>query len=303
MSQKPENQKSRLEIIRERATTGRLSEIGLPKTGRLVVSVERLIEDPRNERRNFTGLNELAASIRQFGIVEPLTVMPHEGDTYRIITGHRRFRAAKLAGLSSVEVIIRDAEEERVTRLKSLVSNVQRQDLNPVDLAEALQSRLDDDGSLTQRKLAKVIGKDEQWISSMLGILRMPKRLLTKLRTSQVSLPYDAVCKIARQDEDDQKQLVALLLSGATNRAIRTQINTLIGKRTKLNDQGGIGKPKQAYATSQGTTVIVQSRTDSLTRRQIVESLKEALKIAESTSKSFLDPVPHKNPSATRRKG
>jgi ParB/RepB/Spo0J family partition protein len=287
MKENPTKQKSRIEIIREHADSGRLADIGLPKTGRLVLSVKRLIEDPRNERRQFTGLDELAASIRQFGIVEPLTVTPHEGDTYRIITGHRRFRAAKLAGLSSVEVIIRDAEEERVTRLKSLVSNVQRQDLNPVDLAEALQGRLEDDGTLTQRKLAHVIGKDEQWISSMLGILRMPRRLLKKLRTSQVPLPYDAVCKIARlTNEDDQKQLVALLLSGATNRAIRMQINTLIGKPTKLNDLGGTGKPKQAYATSEGTTVIVQSRTLSLTRRQIVASLKEALKLAESNKES-----------------
>jgi ParB/RepB/Spo0J family partition protein len=280
MNQKPGNPKSRLEIVREHATTGRLAEIGLPKTGRLVVSVERLIEDPRNERRQFTGLNELAASIRQFGIVEPLTVMPHEGDTYRIITGHRRFRAAKLAGLSSVEVIIRDAEEERVTRLKSLVSNVQRQDLNPVDLAEALQSRLDDDASLTQRKLANVIGKDEQWISSMLGILRMPKRLRKKLRTSQVALPYDAVCKIARlQNEDDQRQLVALLLSGATNRAIRTQINTLMGKPTKFKETYGM--PKQAYRTSHYATVIVQSHTESLTQNKIIDALKEALQIAK----------------------
>ena len=280
MKQDPAKHKSRMEIIRDHAESGRLSEIGLPKTGRLVVSVERLIEDPRNERRHFTGLDELAASIRQFGIVEPLTVMPHEGDTYRIITGHRRFRAAKLAGLSSVEVIIRDAEEERVTRLKSLVSNVQRQDLNPVDLAEALQGRLEDDASLTQRKLAKMIGKDEQWISSMLGILRMPKRLLTKLRTSQVSLPYDAVCKIARlRNEDDQKQLVALLLSGATTRAIRTQINTLIGKPTKFSEN--YGKPKQAYKTNHGATVVVQSHSEELTRQQIIAALKEALRIAE----------------------
>jgi ParB family chromosome partitioning protein len=281
MNKDSQKQKSRMEIIREHADSGRLTEIGLPKTGRLVVSVERLIEDPRNERRQFTRLNELAASIRQFGIVEPLTVMPHEGDTYRIITGHRRFRAAKLAGLSSVEVIIRDAEEERVTRLKSLVSNVQRQDLNPVDLAEALQNRLDDDTSLTQRKLAKVIGKDEEWISSILGILRMPKRLLKKLRTSQVSLPYDAVCKIARlKNEDDQKRLVDLLLSGATTRAIRTQINTLIGKPTKFKDN--YGKPKQAYKTNHGATVIVQSHSEQLTQRQIVGALEEALGIANS---------------------
>jgi ParB/RepB/Spo0J family partition protein len=269
-----------MQILREHAQQGKLADIGLPKTGRLIVGVEKLIEDPRNERRHFTGLDELAASIRQFGIVEPLTVMPHEAGKYRIITGHRRFRAAKLAGLPSVEVIIRDPEEERTTRLKSLVSNVQRQDLNPVDLAEALQSRLDDDPKLSQRKLAEIIGKDEQWVSSMLGILRMPKRLLKKLRTSQVSLPYDAVSKIARlHDEDDQKQLVALLVSGATTRAIRTQINTMMGKPTKFKETYGM--PKQAYRTSHYATVIVQSHTENLTQQKIIDALKEALAIAK----------------------
>jgi ParB/RepB/Spo0J family partition protein len=281
MNKEPENKKSRMEIIRERASSGRLAEIGLPKTGRLVISVERLIEDPRNERRHFTGLDELAASIRQFGIVEPLTVMPHEGYTYRIITGHRRFRAAKLAGLSSVEVLIRDAEEERVTRLKSLVSNVQRQDLNPVDLAEALQSRLDDDSLLTQRKLADVIGKTEQWISEMLGILRLPNSLLKKLRTSEVPLPYDAVSKIARlQDKADQEELVTMLIKGATNSDIRKHINTLKGK-TPAGESGG--KPKQVYSTSHGATVIIQSKTQTLERKQIVGALKEALRIAKKT--------------------
>jgi ParB family chromosome partitioning protein len=273
--------KSRMQILKEHAERGTLGAIGLPKTGRLIVSVKKLAEDPRNERRHFTGLEELAASIRQFGIVEPLTVMPNGGESYRIITGHRRFRAAKLAGLSAVEVIIRDPEEERTTRLKSLVSNVQRQELNPVDLSEALQSRLDDDHQLTQRKLAEVIGKDEQWISSMLGILRMPQPLLKKLRTSQVPLPYDAVSKIARLPEKaDQETLVQMLLEGASNRSIRAQINAFKGKVSSPPKEGGGGKPKQAYATSHDATVIVQSQKTTLTQKQIIAALKEAIHIA-----------------------
>ena len=278
-----QQKKSRLQILKEHAEQGKLDGIGLPKTGRLIVNVQKLVEDPRNERRQFTGLEELAASIRQFGIVEPLTVMGHGDDKYRIITGHRRFRAAKLAGLTSVEVIIRDAEEERTTRLKSLVSNVQRQDLNPVDLAEALQSRLDDDGNLTQRKLADIIGKDEQWISAMLGILRMTRPLLKKLRTSQVALPYDAVCKIARlENQADQRALVQMLIEGATNRTIRAQINALKGRVTKPQERGD-GKPKQVYTTSHGATVIVQSKGSTLTHKQIVGALKEAIRIVEKS--------------------
>jgi len=281
MNKENQQPKSRMQILKEHAEKGTLATIGLPKTGRLVVSVKKLVEDPRNERRHFTGLDELAASIRQFGIVEPLTVMPNGGETYRIITGHRRFRAAKLAGLTNVEVIIRDPEEERTTRLKSLVSNVQRQDLNPVDLAEALQSRLDDDQQLTQRKLAQVIGKTEQWTSDMLGILRMSQPLLKKLRTSEVPIPYDAASKIARlTDKADQETLVKMLLEGASNRSIRAQINAFKGKVSTPPKEGGGGKPKQAFATSHDATVIVQSQKSTLTQKQIVAALKEAIHIA-----------------------
>jgi hypothetical protein len=101
--------KSRLDLVREG-----LGTIGLKKRGRMVVSLDRLREDPRNERRTFRNMDGLIASIKGVGLVEPLTVTPEQGsaDTYRIVTGHRRFRAAKAAGLSQVEVLIREPDDE-----------------------------------------------------------------------------------------------------------------------------------------------------------------------------------------------
>src|SRR5947209_12478147 len=164
--------KSRLDLVREG-----LGAFGLKKRGRLVVGIEKLREDPRNERRIFRNMNGLIASIKAVGLVEPITVTPHAGegrensDLYRIITGHRRYRAAKAAGLAQIEVLIREPEDELSRRVKSIISNVQREDVGPIEMAEALQSLLDEDQRVkSQVELATLIGKDEAWVSGMLRI-------------------------------------------------------------------------------------------------------------------------------------
>src|SRR5438045_8056046 len=123
---------TRLDMVREG-----LADVvaGGKKRGRLIVGVSKLREDPRNERKTFRNMAGLIASIKAVGLVEPITVSPDADGRYQIITGHRRYRAAKAAGLATVEVLIRDKENERNRRLKSIVSNVQREDIGPVEMA------------------------------------------------------------------------------------------------------------------------------------------------------------------------
>ena len=92
-------------------------------------------------------MDGLIASIKAVGLIEPITVTPDEGQegSYRIVTGHRRFRAAKAAGLRQVEVLIREPENAMSRRMKSIIRNVQREDVGPVEMAEALQALLDED--------------------------------------------------------------------------------------------------------------------------------------------------------------
>src|SRR5262249_51569211 len=152
--------KTRLDLVKEGLPTE-----GIKKRGRLIVNIERLREDPRNERRTFRNMEGLIASLKAVGLIEPITVSPLEGESYQIITGHRRFRAAKAAGLSEVEVLIRAPEDELTRRQKSIVSNIQREDVGPVEMAEALQSLMDEDPRIqSQRDLAKMLGKDEFWV-------------------------------------------------------------------------------------------------------------------------------------------
>ncbi len=263
--------KSRLDLVKAGVT----GELG--KRGRLLVSIEKVLEDPKNERRVFRNMDGLVSSVKELGLVEPLTVTAEPDGTYRINTGARRYRAAKAAGLQTIEVIIRDPEDERRRRLKSIVSNVQREDVGPVEMAEALQSLLDDSTVESQQKLAKAIGKDKTWVSQMLRILDLPLELRRKVETSQLSLPYDAVTKIARlSDRGQQEHLTDALLNGATARDIRERIKELKGKAEAP-------KPKIAFSTRHEATVIVQSMTQrGLSAARCAAALQEALKQARA---------------------
>lgn len=282
MTKLPEG-KTRLDLVREG-----LAETGIKKRGRLIVGIDRLKEDPKNERRTFRNMEGLIASVRAVGLIEPITVTPipppeGEGsDSYRIITGHRRYRAARAAGLAQVEVLIREPEDELVRRQKSIISNVQREDVGPVEMAEALQSLMDEDNRIkTQDDLARLIGKTKAWVSGMLRILTLPTDLQGKVQTSQLSVSYDSMVNIARlDDEPRQRELVDAVLTGASVRDIREKIDQIKGKPAKAGAESPSAKPKRVYHTTQRVTVILQSQTRRLSEEQCVSALHEALQQA-----------------------
>lgn len=270
--------KTRLDLVREGLTGG------LKKTGRLIVSIDRLQEDPRNERRTYRNMAGLVASIRSVGLVEPITVTAQDDDTYRIVTGHRRYRAAKLAGLTQVEVLIREPEDEFKRRQKSIISNVQREDVGPVELAEALASILTEDPALkTQDDLAALIGKDKSWVSGMLRILSLPTDLQRRVGTSPLSISYESMIRIARVDDAlQQRTLVDALLDGAGHREIRQRIDLIKGKPMTASapKESGPPKAKAVFNTEHQAVVIVQSTTTKLSPDRVVHALRDALKAA-----------------------
>jgi len=278
MTKLPEG-KTRLDLVREG-----LADTGTKKRGRLIVNIDRLKEDPKNERRTFRNMEGLIASVRTVGLIEPITVTPAmEGgsEAYRIITGHRRYRAAKAAGLEQVEVLIREPEDELRRRQKSIVSNVQREDVGPVDMAEALQSMIDEDPRVkSQEDLARMIGKDKTWVSRMLRILDLPTPLRQKVASTQLSISYDSVAEIARlEGKADQTRLIDAVLGGASQAQVREEIREIKGKPAK--DSGvTTPKPKRVYHTSQQVTVILQSQTRRLSQEQCITALHEALRQA-----------------------
>jgi len=151
------------------------------------VAIERLVSGRYQPRRGFEPgpLEELAASIREHGVVQPIVVVPR-GEKLEIVAGERRFRAARLAGLERVPVVIREKPSDRELLELALVENLQREDLNPIEEAEAF-GRLKEEFALTQEQIAERVGKDRATISNSLRILRLPNSIKEMVREGALS--------------------------------------------------------------------------------------------------------------------
>lgn len=153
----------------------------------------RLIEPNRNQPRkdfNEEGLQELAESIRVHGVVQPL-IVTKRGDHYQIVAGERRWRAAKIAGLREVPAIVKDYSDKEIDEI-SLIENIQRQDLNPVEEAGAYQ-RLMNEYGLTQEALSERLAKSRAAIANSLRLLRLPEEVQELLKTSEISTGHAKV--------------------------------------------------------------------------------------------------------------
>jgi ParB family chromosome partitioning protein len=153
-----------------------------------------------------TRLEELAHSIRANGIIQPIVVRK-VGDRFQIIAGERRWRAAKIAGLHRVPVIVRDvaAGNERSLLEMALIENIQRQDLNPIDEALAYR-RLADEFQLKQEDIASAVGKDRATVANFLRLLRLPDEIRSEVASGRLSMGH-ARSLLSLTDDADQRRI------------------------------------------------------------------------------------------------
>jgi ParB family chromosome partitioning protein len=161
-----------------------------------------ILPNPDQPRREFDEekLNELADSIKEHGLIQPILVKP-DGNKYHIIAGERRFRASRLAGLDRISCIVRDCTDQEMTE-KALIENIQRDDLSPVEEGLAY-FRLIQDYGLTQEQLAKRVGKGRPTIANLLRIIQLPHEILDLLNRESISLGHAKVL-LTLPNEDDQ---------------------------------------------------------------------------------------------------
>ena len=154
-----------------------------------MLPIERLFPNPDQPRRDFApeALAELAASIREKGIIQPLIVRERiaESGTYEIVAGERRWRAAQLAQLHEVPVLIRDLSDTEVLEV-AIIENIQRADLNPVEEAAAYKQLMDRFGH-TQEKLAEALSKSRSHIANLMRLLQLPEEVLAWLREGKLT--------------------------------------------------------------------------------------------------------------------
>lgn len=153
------------------------------------ISVHQIIPNPFQPRQKFSEdlLKELAASIKTHGVLQPLLVRKMH-DQYQLIAGERRLRASKLAGLTTVPVIIKDFSDRTAMEI-ALVENLQREDLNPLEEAEAYK-RLIDEFDLTQEQIAKVVGKSRSAVANMLRLLNLTPEVRAKLENNEITMGH-----------------------------------------------------------------------------------------------------------------
>ena len=154
------------------------------------IALSTISPNPNQPRTDFdeAALNELAASIREIGLVTPITLRQMGENEYQIIAGERRWRAAAIAGLNSIPAYIRTAEDEKVMEM-ALVENIQREDLNPIEIALAYQ-HLSEATGMTQERISSRVGKSRTSITNYMRLLKLPAQIQMALKNREIDMGH-----------------------------------------------------------------------------------------------------------------
>lgn len=184
------------------------------------IDIARISPNPEQPRRTFSeeSLDELAASIRELGIVQPLTLRLTDNGNYQIIAGERRWRAASRAGLSSVPAYVRTASDSEMTEM-ALIENIQREDLNAIEVALGFK-KLIDSYSLTQERLSERLGKKRATIANHLRLLKLPAEIQLGLRDRLIDMGHARAILAVPDPKDQLKLYKKILKDGLSVRSV-----------------------------------------------------------------------------------
>lgn len=176
-----------------------------------VIKIKSIETNPFQPRTNFeeSALQELSDSIKQHGIIQPITVRKLGYDRYQLISGERRFRASQMAGLTDVPAYIRIADDQEMLEM-ALVENIQREDLDPIEVSLSYK-RLIDECNLTQEQLSEKVGKQRSTVTNFLRLLKLPAPIQKSLRDREITMGH-AKALINIDNEDRQLAIFALAL-------------------------------------------------------------------------------------------
>ena len=248
------------------------------------IKLTEIEPNPEQARRIFDeeALEELSESIKKYGVIQPI-IVTHKNNYYQIVAGERRWRASKKAGITEIPAIIRD-DDERKNREISLIENIQREDLNPIEKARGLKTLLEEYG-MTQQELADTIGKSRSSIANSVRILNLDNRVIDLALEGKLT---EAHCKALMSIDDKNKQYdmaLQVIESGDPVKAIEKKLSlrkkaTVSEKKMKIYEQhqaiyrdiensfrGFFGtKVKVDPKKNKGKIIIEYASNDDLTR-------------------------------------
>jgi ParB family transcriptional regulator, chromosome partitioning protein len=239
------------------------------QAGAAEIPVARVSPNPHQPRQSIAeeSLAELAASIREHGVIQPL-VVTQSGDEYQLIAGERRWRAAQLAGLTTIPAIIKETTPQQMLEL-ALVENVQRADLNPLEEAGAYRQLMDDFG-LTQEEVAARVGKSRTAVANIVRLLRLPDEVKAALAANRISEGH-ARALLALPTAQLQRQALAVVEARGLN--VR-QVEELV-RRLQLEAEADESEAEAQPALSpQDRDVVDKFQARLSTRVNLVRSKK-----------------------------
>ena len=210
------------------------------------IETDRIVPNPDQPRRNFDeeGIKELAASIREFGLLQPLVVTKVERETptgmevvYQLISGERRLLAVRMLGLPRIPAIVRNVISRQENLELAVIENIQRENLNPIELARAY-ARLQDEFRLTQREIASRLGKSRETVANTLRLLDLPADIQGAIEKGQISESHGRLLLTIDNPGLQQKLFKDLLENRMTTR--------------ELYHKARAGKPKQGELIGRG---------------------------------------------------
>ena len=204
------------------ALLGDFSEEPLEQSAYRLLPIYKVEPNPDQPRQDFDEeeLQALADSISEHGIIQPLTVRETASGYYQIIAGERRWRAARMANLSDIPVVVIEADDKKAMEL-ALIENLQRQDLNPVEEALGYQSLIEEYG-LTQEEAAKQVGKSRPAVANALRLLGLCPEVLEKLRTGELTAGHARAILTLKSEKKQQEAMKKIIALGMSVRAAET---------------------------------------------------------------------------------
>lgn len=215
------------------------------------LSIEKIETNPFQPRTDFEeqALKELSESIRQQGIIQPITVRKLGYDRYQIISGERRFRASKLAGLEVIPAYVRIANDQAMLEM-ALVENIQRENLNPIEIGISYK-RLIDECNLSQEQLAEKVGKDRSTVTNYMRLLKLPPKIQAAIRDGIISMGH-ARAIINVDDVGMQLKIYDdIVLHNLSVRKVEELVRSTTGKKGKAANKAKQKGPGFEYKAIQ----------------------------------------------------
>ena len=219
--------------IQQAAQKPAVAEPARPLVSTSEIQISKIEPNPYQPRTEFNqeALDELAASIKLLGLIQPITVRPLPEGRYQIISGERRFRASQIAGLETIPAYVRKTDDQGMLEM-AIVENIQREDLDSIEVALSFQ-RLIEECNLTQEAMAERVGKKRATVTNYLRLLRLPAEIQFAIRAKKISMGHAKALLSLESDKEQLKFANQIIEQDLSVRQIEQKIQKLGEKKEK----------------------------------------------------------------------